>query len=295
MVTGATGFLGRHLVAALAAQGREVIPLGRGEPLRLPPGGTVYHLAAVRNQPGSRLREMWEVNVDRTLALAWEAGEQGARRFVYVATAIIYGPTDDGRPRTEENALADGCGSYIDSKAEAVRGLRRLAAEGLPVVTVCPSIVFGPDHPARPNRITGEIRRLLGGGRPILLAGGRQVRDLVHVDDVIRGLLAAEERGVPGEEYLLTGEAISPRELAARVAPGRRGISIPAAAARGMAKIADRRRGHEAGGGYATAVQMLLGEWRFRSDKAKRELGYRPAPLGEGLAQTIDWIRSERR
>lgn len=272
-----------------------MIPLGRGDRLRLPPGATVYHLAAVRNQPRSRSREMREVNVGHTLALAREAGRQGAGRFVHVATALVYGPADDGRPRTEAETLAEGCGSYIESKADAVRGLRRLAADGLPVVIVCPSIVFGPDHPTHPNRITSEIRRLLGGGRPIWLAGGRQARDLVHVDDVIRGLLTAEERGTTGEEYLLTGASISPRELAERVAPGRRGISIPAAAARRMAGIADRLRGYEAGGGYATAVQMLLGEWRFRSDKAERELGYRPTPLHEGLALTMDFIRAERR
>src|SRR5581483_1421491 len=100
-----------------------------------------------------------------------------------------------------------------------------------------PSIVYGPDLPAHPNRITSEVRRLLKGGPRIWIGGGRQRRDLVFVDDVIRGILAAEERGGVGEEYLLTGEEISPRELAERalaLAGARAGrvLPLPAAAAR---------------------------------------------------------------
>jgi dihydroflavonol-4-reductase len=194
----------------------------------LPRNGSVFHLASVRNHPRARVREMREVNVDATLALARQAGERGVARFVYVATALIYGPAEGQKARTEQDDLAGTFGDYARSKAAAVQGLRGLAREGLPAVTVCPSIVFGPDHPSHPNRVTSEIRRLLKGGPRIRLAGGRQVRNLVFVDDVIRGLLAAEERGGVGEEYLLAGEEISPRDFGDRVlllAAARGGIS----------------------------------------------------------------------
>ena len=59
------------------------------------------------------------------------------------------------------------------------------------------------------------------------------------------------------------------------------------------AGIADRLRGHDAGSGYAVAVQNLLREWRFNSGKAGQDLGYEPLPLVEGLARTIAWIRSK--
>lgn len=259
----------------------------------LPPGGSVFHLAGVRNQPRARIRDMEEVNVAATLALARAAGERGVARFVHVATALIYGPAEGGRARTEADDL-DFSSSYVRSKAEAVLGLRALAREGLPAVTVCPSIVFGPDHPSHPNRVTSEIRRLLRGGPRVWLAGGRQVRDLVFVDDVVGGLLAAEERGAVGEEYILGGEEVSPRELSRRVGGGRDlsgwTLSLPAGAALGIAGIVDRLRRHDAGAGYATAVRNLLREWRFSSCKARRDLGYQPRPLAEGLARTIDWL-----
>jgi dihydroflavonol-4-reductase len=265
----------------------------------LPAGGTVFHLAGVRNHPRARVRDMEEVNVAATLALAGQAGEWGVARFIHVATALIYGPSEGGRARTEEDDL-DRSSSYVRSKAEAVEGIRALARRGLPAVTVCPSIVFGPDHPSHPNRVTSEIRRLLRGGPRIWLAGGQQPRNLVYVEDVVHGLLAAEERGVVGEEYLLGGEEISPRELAERVlalAPPRGGMALsrmalhlPAGAALGIAGIVDRLCGHDPGGGYATAVRMLLRDWRFSSGKARRDLGYQPLPLMEGLSRTIEWI-----
>lgn len=122
-------------------------------------------------------------------------------RFVHVSTALIHGPSGGG---------GVPLGTYAETKARAAREVRRLAAEGLPAVTVCPTIVFGPDHPSHPNRVTSEIRRLLRQRVVRVVAGGRQARNLVHVDDVVRGLLAAELRGTVGEEYLLGGEEVAP-------------------------------------------------------------------------------------
>jgi dihydroflavonol-4-reductase len=255
---------------------------------------SVFHLGGVRNQPSVRAREMQEVNVEATLALARAFGEAGGVRFVHVATALIFGASEDGRPRTEQDALDPTPAPYVRSKAEAVRGIRALVREGLPAVTVCPSIVFGPDHPSHPNRITSEIRRLLNGGPRIWVGRGGQVRNLVFVDDVIDGLLAAEARGVVGEEYLLAGEEVSPRELADRVAvargvaTSRLALSLPAGLTLAAATIVDRLRGQEAGAGYATAIRSLLREWRFSSAKAARDLGYRPHTLAAGLMRTID-------
>ncbi len=317
LVTGATGFLGRPLIAALLAQGRSVVALCRRpealadlrhpelrtivgdlrEPASHAPlltaGTSVFHLAGLRNQPRVRIREMEAVNVEATLALARRAGERGVARFLHVATALIYGPAKEGRARTERDDLDPASSAYVRSKIAAVRGIRELSAQGLPAVIVCPSIVFGPDHPSHPNRVTSEIRRLLNGGRRIWLAGGRQARNLVFVDDVVRGMLAAEERGSTGEEYLLGGEEISPRDFARQVlalAGKREGMafSLPAGAARAAAWFLDRLRSQDAGVGYSMGVETLLREWRFSSAKARRDLGYQPVSLAEGLARTLE-------
>lgn len=231
---------------------------------------------------------MEEVNVRATAELARRSLEAGVGRFVHVSTALIHGPSDGkGTP----------FGSYMESKARAVGEVRRLVAEGLRAVTVCPSIVFGPDHPSHPNRITSEIRRLLRQRVVRVVAGGRQARSLVYVDDVVRSLLAAERRGAVGEEYLLGGEEISPRDFGRLVLSlaGLRPLatlSLPAGPALAMARVADRWRKSDPGSGYTTALQVLLHEWSFSSDRARQDLEYCPLPLAEGLAHTIDWLRA---
>lgn len=314
LVTGASGFLGRHLVRALLAAGRPVVALCRSpealtglnhpalrivsgdlrEPASyaswLAAGASVFHLAAVRNHPRARVHEMEEVNVRGTAELARRSLEAGVGRFVQVSTALVHGPSDGPSGGTP-------LGAYAESKARADGEIRRLAAKGLPAVIVCPAIVFGPDHPSHSNRITSEIRRLLRQRVIRVVAGGRQVRNLVYVDDVVRGLLAADAAEAVGEEYVLGGEEIAPRDFGRMVLAlaGLRPaatLSLPAGPALALARIADQLRGSDTGSGYAMAVQILLREWRFSSDRAARDLEYRSLSVAEGLARTIEWLRA---
>jgi dihydroflavonol-4-reductase len=326
LVTGASGFLGRPLVASLLAAGRPVTALCRrprdlagldrlaGPLLRvvpadlrrpeswrplLEPGMSVFHLAAARNGPAVPAEEMRQVNVDATLALARRAVEVGVARFVHAATALIYGPSA-GRPRTEEDGTGAAFGVYARSKAAAVRALQELARAGLPAVVVCPALVYGPDAPGHPNRLTSEMRRLLRTRVEVRIGGGRQERNLVHVDDVVRGLLLAEQRGRPGEELILGGEDVSPRDFSRLVLAqaglrARAVLPVPAGLARAMAGAADKLRGFEAGCGYSSAAQTLCLSWRFSSRQARRRLGYEPLPLAEGIGRTLHWIRSHER
>ena len=313
LVTGPSGFLGRPLVRALLDEGRPVIALCRDTSalsdlrhpaLRVVSGdvrdssswrpllreaASVFHLAAARNGPATRARELEEVNVTATLDLARNANEAGVPRFVNVASALMYGPSD-GTVRTETDGIVPErtFGAYARSRAVAALALGPLA------VTVCPTVVFGPDHPSHPNRVTAEIRRLLRRRRALLVAGGREPRNLIYVDDVVRGLLAAERRGLSGEAYILGGKEVAHRELAELVftQAGIRGrlLSSPAGMALAMAVLADRLRRSDPGCGYATGARMLLRAWRFDSGKARRDLALEARPLAEGLARTLDWL-----
>lgn len=265
----------------------------------LEPGMSVFHLAAARNGPSVPAREMERVNVDATLALAKRAAEVGVARFVHTATALIYGPSA-GRPRTEEDGMETAVGPYARSKAAAVRALHGLARAGLPAVVVCPALVYGPDTPDHPNRLTSEMRRLLRTRLEVRIGGGRQARNLVHVDDVVRGLLLAEERGRPGEDLILGGEDVSPRDFSRLVLDqagltSRAVLPVPAGVAQAAARIADKLRRVEAGCGYSSAAQTLCLAWRFSSQRARRQLGYEPLPLAQGIGKTLHWIRSTER
>jgi nucleoside-diphosphate-sugar epimerase len=337
LVTGASGFLGRPLVAALAGAGRSVTCLSRRQ---VPPPGaaqrgsvrwvqgdvrhpesyqahlragmTVYHLAGLRAGAGRRAGDFDAVNVTASSELARRCLDRGIRRFVLMTTAHLFGPAAPGETRRESAAVpfADGLegvagaagepalGCYERSRRAGLLAMRGLVAAGLDAVILCPTIVFGPDHPAYPNRVTSELRRIAGRPFAMLIAGGTAARDLVYVDDVIAAALAAERLAPPGVELLLGGEPTAHRDLLARTLAllGRRGaapvrISIPAAAALAAARAADRLLRYDAGCGHAAAVVRMLQSWRFDSGRAQKLLGYQPLSLDQGLARTLRWLR----
>jgi nucleoside-diphosphate-sugar epimerase len=320
LVTGATGFLGQHLVAALLAEGvpttalcrRGGLPAGLGHPaLAVAPGDlrdedtcasllagvdTVFHLAAVRNLPGTPARAMEEVNEIATLRLARQAVDAGVDRFVHVATAQVYGPSASPLDETSPVLSPPATTRYAGGKGRAVLRLREMARAGAPVVTLLPTIVFGPDQPSHPNRVTSHLRRLASSRIQPVLGDGNARRDLVHVGDVVAALLAAARLpGLAGEELLVTGEAVSSRALGTLVArcQGRRPpivARLPLRPARVAARLIDRARGYDPGGGWASAVDTLSRDWCFRGDRARRVLGHRSRPLAEGIAQTLAWI-----
>jgi nucleoside-diphosphate-sugar epimerase len=321
LVTGAAGFLGRHLIATLVAAGSPTVALCR-DPTALAALAspalevttanvrdaeacarmlrgvdTVFHLAAVRHRPGSNPEEMIAVNERATVRLARQAAEGGADRFIHVGSAQAWGPSSV--PLDEEAPLvADGAVSlYAESRARAMLQLRALAAEGVPVVTLAPTIVFGPDHPSRPNRVTSHMRRVLRRGWDIVIAGGEAPRDLVHVDDVVTALLAAARTpAAVGKELLLTGEPVSQHGLARMVsaAAGRRPprlLSLPFPAAQAAARLLDGVRGYDPRCGWTSSVATLAQSWTFRGDRAREVLGHQPRPLAQGVAETVASIR----
>jgi nucleoside-diphosphate-sugar epimerase len=239
------------------------------------------------------------VNVEATLAMADECREAGVARWVHVSTALTYGPSS--LPVEANGRLwTDAPGSYIRSRVECLLGVRERVAGGLPAVVVSPTIVYGPDAPRHPNRITSHLRRLLRTGLSVAVAGGRARRNLVYVDDVVDGLLLAEERAAVGQELVLGGEDVTPADLDALAwsLAGRRPrarLSLPGALARGAARALDLARGYHRDAGYAEAVATLAREWRFTSRAAERALGYRWRPVADGLRRTLDFVGGAER
>lgn len=325
LVTGASGFLGRHLLRALRRDGRRVLALCR-DPASFPEAGgpsfevvvgdlerpesyaphllettTVFHLAGARHRPGTPPEAHLRINVSATLELARRAARARIAGMVYVSSAQVFGPSSGGCASETDGWWPEAEGhSYIWSRIEVQQGLRALAAAGLRLVTVYPTIVFGPDEPRHPNVVTEHLRRLLRTRLDVVVAGGRQRRNLAYVDDVVQGLLLAERSGAWGGEFILGGEEVAPRDLSQMALSlaglrARARLSIPEAAARAAAALADGVRGFARDSGYAEAVDVLAREWRYSSRKAQEELGYTGTPLPDGLRRTLQAIADGRR
>jgi dihydroflavonol-4-reductase len=309
LVTGAAGFIGGHVVAALSAAGAEVrafdrraapVPveaeslvgdlLDRAALERAMDGcDAVFHLAALYSYARSDAAAMRAINVEGTRLVLDAAVRTGVRRVVHTSSCATCGPVP-GRAATEDDAPPhwELAVPYKRTKVEGERLALRAAREGLDVVVVNPTTPVGPGdlRPTPTGKMVADVAR---GRARAYLAGG--ALNVVAVEDVAAGHLAAHERGRSGERYLLGGENLSIREVFAIVAraAGRRAprIAVPWRAAHLAARIAQLALGAV---GRQPSL-LVLDEVRvarlpmtFDDAKARRELGHRSRPAEEALS-----------
>ena len=319
LVTGANGFVGVHVVRALAARGTAVRALVReGADLRALTGVTcelvrgdlrdrsaveraaygcaeIYHVAADYRLWVLDPAPMYAANVEGTRNVIAAGRAAGARRIVHTSTvgALGIGPDGIGREDTPV-ALADMVGPYKRSKFLAEQEARKAAREGVPVVIVNPSTPIGADDykPTPTGRIIVEF---LNRRMPAYVETGL---NLACVEDVARGHLLAAERGRIGESYILGGENLTLAEMLRRLAsiaglPAPR-IRIPYAVAWGFAlggEAVARTITRRAPRASLTEVRMARKKMFFDWTKARTELGYEARPVDEGLTRAVEFFR----
>ena len=320
LVTGASGHLGNVLIRELLADGEKIramvlpgetiehllelpVELFYGdilEPVSLRGAmqevDTVFHLAGViAIRPGME-DTMRRVNVEGTRNVAEAALECGIKRMIHVSSVHAFRRAPHGVVMDENTPLALDCpaGSYDRTKAEGTRAVLDAVARGLNAVIICPSGIIG-----RHDYLASEMGRTLLSFTDrladILVDGSY---DFVDVRDVARGLILARDRGKNGEIYILSGSQITIEELH-RLAQQSAGIRVAkikltAHTARFLVGIAQhffywlkiKSR-------YTIySLQTLFDNSLFSSQKAFRELGYRPRPLAETVADFITWHRA---
>jgi dihydroflavonol-4-reductase len=320
LVTGATGFVGRAVVEALLARGREVRVLARRpghpslqgldveavrgdltEPASLVAAvrdcSRLFHVAADYRLWVPDPARMYGTNVAGTRSLLQAALEAGLERVVYTSTVGALGNPGDGTPGTEDTpvSLADMVGHYKRSKFLAEQVALEFAARGLPLVVVNPSTPVGP-WDARPTPTGQMIVDFLRGKMPAFLDSGL---NLIHVRDVAQGHLLAEDRGRVGERYILGHQDLTLAEIFARLAD-LSGVKaprwrLPYYPVLGLAYVNElwstwiTRRPPMI---PLTAVKMAKKFMFFDSQKAVRELGLPQTPIDQALLDAIHWFRS---
>lgn len=320
LVTGGTGFVGRHLVRLLAeerkvrlrvltrsagltaddlpAAARSVSELVHGdlhEMGELEGIGTVFHAAAALPSRRRTPAEYREVNVDATLALAARAAAAGVRRFVFVSSTAAMGVPEQAK--VDEASPCRPVSPYEVTKRVAEEGLIELAQRtGLETVIVRPCVIAGEGQ--RGGVLLKLFRLCRRGLFPVF--GGRLdlQKPLVDVEDAARALILAAERGRSGEVYLVTsGVPHSLREmlevaggLVGRPRPWR---DIPLPVARAAAAVTTplaRAVGIEPPLA-PERLDLFLADRAIDIGKARLELGYAPhfRDLKSMLTRTYAW------
>jgi nucleoside-diphosphate-sugar epimerase len=238
LVTGGSGFVGRHVLSPLVAAGFDVHTLGR-RPVGV--AGVRHHsgdlldrrcrveaLAAIG--PSHIVHLAWTVEHGRfwtapenldwvaaTLDLAPLAAASGVRRFVGVGTCMEYDWSDGARvPRREDDPLGP-TSIYAEAKAATFRVLRRFFAEqGVGFAWGRLFHLFGPGEP--PARLVPSVVTALRAGRPAEIGSGTQVRDYMAVEAAGQALAALAASPVEGPVNIATGEAVTIGDVARAIA-----------------------------------------------------------------------------
>lgn len=324
LVTGASGFVGSRLVRALVERGENVKAFVRaGSSLRqlkdLPPErcrlafgditvehtvyralsdcDRMYHVASSFKMWDPKPETILAPAVDGTRATLTAARKRGIDKIVVTSSVAALGTTSADAPMDEEHEfnLADP-ETYILSKYEALRVTMEMVDEGLPIVAVLPSGIFGPgDWKPTPSG-QGILSYLKLGARmrvPVT-AGGINI---VDVDDVVQGHIAAMDRGRVGERYILGGEDLTFRQMFETLSE-LTGLAPPGSTlSGGMAQMGGRLmelRARLFGGDpdltfrmardYATAYAWVT------SKKAEADLGYTHRAARDTLARSVRWF-----
>ena len=254
----------------------------------------VYHVAADYRIWVPDPAPMFRANIEGTEDLLTAALEAGVERVIYTSSVATLGLVPDGSADEETPSdIDDMIGPYKRSKFTAEEVAREFAQErGLPVVIVNPSTPVGP-RDIKPTPTGRLIVEAACGRMPAFVDTGLNI---VHVDDVAEGHLAAADKGRIGERYILGGENLALAEILAEVANavGRRPpwLRIPHRALLPVAfgaELAARITGRDP---FVTidGVRMSQKKMYFSSAKASRELGYTPRPARDGIADAVAWF-----
>jgi len=316
LVTGATGFVGSQLTAELIRRGQRVRVLRRKNSSLMGLAGleveevigdildpdavaravagcaVVYHVAAVSSYWRAQREQIYRVNVDGTTVILGACLREGVQRFIYTSSVGALGVRRDDLPADEDTPLESDLEQfpYGHSKHLAEQEVQRAVARGLPAVIVNPAVVIGPgDHYMISGSIIVELARR---SLPAVPPGGVCMAD---VNAVVAGHIAAAERGRVGERYILGGENLTYREVAAVIAEiagrARPRRLLPRWTLTSAATIVNAYSRFSKRPLVISGDQIRLSAYNayFSSDKACRELNYPILPFRDAAARAYRW------
>jgi dihydroflavonol-4-reductase len=320
-ITGATGFLGSHVARVLAEQGADLRLLVRPtsnlknleglkaetatgdlrDPASLEKAMSgcevVFHVAADYRLWVRDPAEMYRSNVEGTRSILEAARKNGVRCVVYTSSVATIGFTGNGRPANEDSpvSLADMIGHYKRSKFMAEQIAMEAGRSGMRVVTVNPTTPVG-EQDVKPTPTGRIVVDFLKGKFPAYVDTGL---NLIDVRECARGHVAALEKGKTAERYILGGEDLTLKQILDKLGmiaglPSPK-VKLPyfVAYAAGLVDetVSGRLMGREP---RATVETVRMGKKKMwaSSDKAERELGWKPVPADDALRRAVEWFRA---
>jgi dihydroflavonol-4-reductase len=320
LVTGGTGYVGSHSIAALASAGHRIRVLARSPksiPAALKPLGVddveatigdvtepaaveralqgcdaVLHAASVFSMDARKANAINSVNVRGTDIVLGTAHRLGLDPIVYVSSEVALLPPAPGEVLTPDSPVKRPPGPYCRSKADAELVARKYRALGAPVVSVMPAAVWGPQDPHLGEGAT-MATNVLRNRFPVVMPGGMHI---VDVRDVAAVLAAVMQPGRGSRSYMVTGHYLTMPKLIRTLGDlsGRRlrFVTFPAWFLAAFGRTADlvQRRLRTRLPWSAESIWIMNCDARCDDSKTWDEFHLEPRPLRETFDDTIHWL-----
>jgi dihydroflavonol-4-reductase len=297
LVTGATGFLGRHLVRALESRGHEAVPFSRStggdvldlEALKRAVVGceAVLHCAGLVSHDARDAEALYRVHVEGTKNVLLACRATGTPRVVLASSsgtvAVSESPDRIAVEGDPPPVGILGRWPYYRAKLFAERAALEQNSDETHVVSVNPSLLLGPGDV---NGSSTEDVRLFLDGRIAAVPGGGL--SFVDARDAADAMCLALERGRAGERYLVGAINLSVRDFFARLAriAGQDAPWLPVPRSRELARFGAKLLGLD-----ETRAEMGSFFWYLDATKAQRDLGWRPRDPNATLHETVEDLR----
>jgi len=305
LVTGASGFIGKHLVKRLEKEGYEVRCLVRKDnnefknvvignlldkdSLKKAVEGIdiVFHLGAVIGSRGESKKEIWEANVDGTKNIIEESYSAGVKKFIHFSTFLVYGYTE--KQANEETLYKAETTFYGESKRQSEIIVREYNRDkGMKTVIIQPTIIHGPGL----NFGFASAFSAIQNGKFLLIGNGENLQHLGYIDNLIEGtILASKGEEAVGKTYIIGDEYLMTFKDLVEFIAKEVNVKIPEMVARMLVlplrilasvtrtePLLDQRR-----------INFMVKNQAGDIGKIKRELGFKPkVSPKEGLRLTIE-------
>ncbi len=323
LVTGATGYVGHQLALKLAAAGNQVHLLVRNSRSPNVPRHKnihvftgditqrqsilaamrsceqVYHTAALVKIFAKNNSDFYKVNVDGTNNLLDLSLELGVKKFVFTSTCGVLG-SSVLEPKCENDPRTTGFENEYDfTKFLAENLVKAYSHKGLFAIIVSLSKVYGPGIETHPISVNQVINKFINGNTTLIPKPGNLETNYCFINDVVEGHILAMAKGIGGEKYILGGENISYVDLfqTVRSLTGSKArlIQTPKQLVQLWALLQwlQFKINHKEPFVTTKSIKAIFCNKTFTSEKAIRQLGYRPTPLREGLQQTIQFLKTQ--
>lgn len=323
LVTGATGFIGTHLVKALVKSNYSVFILHRassnleaflnfGSKINYILGDVsdkksveqavescdyVFHLAGLISSSRKDKSLMEKINVQGTRNIISACVKFSVQRLIYISSVVTVGASVEPAVLNEESVYEDDLNklSYFDTKKRAEDLVCfAIKNQNLPAIILNPSTVYGEADVKKPSR---KLQKLAAQGHlPFYTQGGVSV---VGIKAVVEAMLNSINMGRVGERYILSGENISIKELLKCISSlaGSKPpfVKVPQIIFYILGVLGDLLS--YLGLSFPFTVEKVkvasLYHW-FDSSKAQKELNFKPGLAKEAIAESIAWSKQNR-